>query len=745
MLLPMDRPRIDVKRIAIVSSVAILACGMMVWSNNSSSQASIDGLLERRMRIGEELIAEVGTQSLSLTEAHLATQEAVASTEPNRVEKYRQKIRDEKTSFDSRRSYFNEKLTVGPVRELLDGKLKSNAFGYFDLAESMMIPALEGKSTDRATQAALTSLREKYQEQRLIVDKIATMAKQETNESVKEATALSGKSTYLMTLAGLIVCVALLGRELKPLVKIYGMRRLHAQRDAGRGTHGFGPAGAAMIDPNLARAMLDSALSNVMFCDREFVIRYANPATIRTLGSLEQFLPIKASELVGKSIDIFHKRPDHQRRLLSDRNTVPEAALIQVGPETLELRVSPVLSATREHLGTMVTWEVVTKRVSMERKVVADAEREAAAAKDVQERVEKILVSVGAIEKGDFSVHIPDLGDDAVGKIGSSLNGAVQSVRSTLVGVRDVSVQLSTASLQLATVCEEISSGAQEQASSLEETASTMEQITATVRQNSNNSQVARQLSSGSRDVAEQGGDVVGRAINAMTAINQSSEKIANIITTIDEIAFQTNLLALNAAVEAARAGDQGRGFAVVASEVRNLAQRSAGAAKEIKCLIQDSVKKVEMGASLVNQSGQTLSEIVTSVKRVTDIVNEIAAASKEQSVGIEQVNKAVTQMDGVTQQNASQTEEMAATAATLSDQAGELKQLLARFVLDDSQGMRNTETGVRRTSGSDRLKHAATSRPRTAVVRAMKSNGTKRKRESTLDSLEDEDGFTEM
>ena len=241
---------------------------------------------------------------------------------------------------------------------------------------------------------------------------------------------------------------------------------------------------------------------------------------------------------------------------------------------------------------------------------------------------------------------------------------------------------VASASQQLAAASEELSSGAQEQASSLEETASSLEEITGTIQQNADNAQQANQLAGNSRSVAEKGGEVVGRAVQGMSEINVASKKIADIITAIDEIAFQTNLLALNAAVEAARAGEQGRGFAVVAGEVRNLAQRSAAAAKEIKGLIQDSVAKVQAGTELVNQSGHTLAEIVTSVKRVTDIVSEIAAASREQAGGIEQVNKAVTQMDQVTQGNASQTEELSGTAEGLAGQAAQLQQLVAQFNL---------------------------------------------------------------
>jgi methyl-accepting chemotaxis protein len=251
-----------------------------------------------------------------------------------------------------------------------------------------------------------------------------------------------------------------------------------------------------------------------------------------------------------------------------------------------------------------------------------------------------------------------------------------------LIEVSTIADSVASASQELAAASEELSSGAQEQASSLEETASSLEEITGTIQQNADNAQQANQLAGTSREVAEKGGDVVRRAIEGMNEINAASRKIADIITAIDEIAFQTNLLALNAAVEAARAGEQGRGFAVVAGEVRNLAQRSAGAAKESKGLIQDSMAKVEAGTKLVNESGQTLEEIVTSVKRVTDIVSEIAAASREQAGGIEQVNKAVSQMDQVTQANASQTEELSGTAEGLSGQAAQLQQLVAQFNL---------------------------------------------------------------
>lgn len=284
--------------------------------------------------------------------------------------------------------------------------------------------------------------------------------------------------------------------------------------------------------------------------------------------------------------------------------------------------------------------------------------------------------------EGDLTRRLDATSQDEVGDLGRSFNHLLEQLHEIITQVAATSAAVAAASQEVAAAAAHLSTGAQQQAASLQETAASLEEMSGTIRQNATNANQASELAHASRAVAQDGGGVVNDSVAAMNDINHAAGRIAEIITTIDEIAFQTNLLALNAAVEAARAGDQGRGFAVVATEVRNLAGRSATAAKEIKGLIQDSVVKVECGSELVTRSGNTLKDIVGSVRRVSDIVSEIAAACSEQTIGVDQLAGAMAQMDRVTQANATQTEQLSATAHSLVSQADQMQALVAAFRL---------------------------------------------------------------
>ncbi|MFN5455545.1 methyl-accepting chemotaxis protein [Bradyrhizobium sp.] len=376
-------------------------------------------------------------------------------------------------------------------------------------------------------------------------------------------------------------------------------------------------------------------------------------------------------------------------------------------------------------------------------KYATDVTEQVKASEALQTAVRQTQAVVDAAKNNDLRERIPTDGKSGeIGQLCDGVNGLLDTMSSILADVLESSQTLSSAAREIANGNTDLSQRTEEQAASLEETAASMEELTSTVRQNAENAQQANKLASSASDVAIRGGTVVAEVVQTMEGITHASRKIADIIGVIDEIAFQTNILALNAAVEAARAGDQGRGFAVVAAEVRNLAQRSANAAKEIKGLISDSVSKVESGSRLVDTAGKKMEEIVQSVKRVTDIMAEISAASQEQRGGIEQVNNAVTQMDKVTQQNAALVEEAAAAAKSMEEQTETMSEMVGRFmVLPEFERGRPyaAKTGnpvVDRSLGKDKLaamrapagKPAPASAPRPSPARAAAMEPVRRR-----------------
>jgi methyl-accepting chemotaxis protein len=413
------------------------------------------------------------------------------------------------------------------------------------------------------------------------------------------------------------------------------------------------------------KGALDKAGANVTVANEKLEIIYVNEAAQRLFRGMQQDLrrelpQFDAEKLLGAHVDLFRKCPN----LATLSST--HGAELRIGRRVIRLEANPVKDAGGKRVGTVVEWWDRSQEV------------------EVQEEVASI---VKRALQNDLSERVPT--DGKSGFFASLSVGLNQLLDNTSHMVRDIKSAAGTlqqGAQEISKGTENLSQRTEEQSSSLEETASSMEQMTSTVKQNADNAGQANQLATAARDQAEKGGVVVGKAVRAMTDINEASKKIADIIGVIDEIAFQTNLLALNAAVEAARAGEQGRGFAVVATEVRSLAGRSATAAKEIKGLIKDSVRKVEDGSALVTQSGTTLEQIVSSVKKVSDIIAEIAAASREQSSGIEQVNKAIMQMDEMTQQNGSLVEEATAASQAMAEGARELTRMMDGFVLPGQQ-----------------------------------------------------------
>jgi methyl-accepting chemotaxis protein len=463
----------------------------------------------------------------------------------------------------------------------------------------------------------------------------------------------------------LFAAVAQMQRDLKTRMEADSAR---AEADRARAQAEL----AAGVENARIRTALDRVSAGVTLVDTNGKIIYMNDfaaSIFRTRAAeIRKHVPqFDTERVIGSSFDTLHQGAAHRSdgpgagALAGLANAQTQE--LKLGQATLRLISTPVIDGQGNRVGTVVQWIDRTEEIAVE---------------------EELEMTVAKAIEGDLTARVLEDGKQGFFKVlAAGMNNLIVSVAGVIRAMSLAATEVRTGADEISRGNLDLSQRTEEQASSLEETAASMEQMTSMVKNNADNAAQANQLAAAAREQAERGGKVVSSAVAAMTEINVASNRIADIIGVIDDIAFQTNLLALNAAVEAARAGEQGRGFAVVASEVRNLASRSAGAAKEIKVLIQDSVAKVSDGARLVDDSGKVLSEIVTGVKKVTDVMAEIAASSMEQASGIEQVNKAVTSMDSVTQQNAALVEQASAAAHTLTEQAANLTELISRYRLD--------------------------------------------------------------
>jgi methyl-accepting chemotaxis protein len=403
----------------------------------------------------------------------------------------------------------------------------------------------------------------------------------------------------------------------------------------------------------------------------EQIANKADSSAQRAIALADQKI-VQAKVLDYPSLDYFRQMTEiiDEQYVLIEQATAVIAQLLSTRVDAIWQRVATVL-AVLVLLGSAAVWLMFVIARSM-----------SSSARDAVELAE-------AVAAGDLTREIEVTGADEISALQAALSRMVIRLRTMVQQVNSGVESVGTASSEIAQGNQDLSSRTEQQASSLQQTAASMEQMTSTVKHNADTANQASQLASAASQVAERGGVVVAQVVSRMGEISQSSRKIEEIITVIDGIAFQTNILALNAAVEAARAGEQGRGFAVVAGEVRNLAQRSAQAAREIKSLIADSVAKVESGSTLVHEAGQTMGDIVAQVKRVTDLIGEITSATLEQSSGIGQVNQAVTQLDQMTQQNAALVEQSAAAAQSLKDQADRLAEAVAAFKVSRQEARR--------------------------------------------------------
>ncbi len=729
-------------RFTIIVTALVAGFAMFgMWTFYAMNRLNVNGPVYQRIIQGKDLVADVLPPPEYIIESYLTSLQLNAATEPAEISYLISRFQLLKAEYDVRHAYWLKQSLAPELKKTLLQQSYQEAQQFYQEAEDSFLPAIQTKDTATA-QLSMQKMRQAYEKHREAIDDAIRFVNERIKQDEVHATAevqwnnMGLVSVFMLSVLIAVVLTWLISRGI--------IRQLGGE-----------PVDVAAIAANIAQGKLDNdipvnsddkhsvvaqmqfmqqkllsrrtddahekasssriykaldkASSNVMMADRDYTIIYINEALKEMFQKAQQDirkeLPLfDADKLLGANIDIFHKKPSHQRAMLDRLNSTLHSNFV-IGGRHMNFIANPVFDDRGERLGTVVEWQDRTAEVKVENEIksiiaavkagelhnrlnIADKtgffQTLSTDINNLTEVIEQVFNDVASamqsMAAGDLTNGITHDYEGIYGSCKDDINATIAKLSEVFMQIKHSAEFINNSSQEIASGNNNLSQRAEEQAASLEQTASSMEELTSTVKNNADNAQQANQVATSAQDLAEKGGSVVNSAVRAMQEINDSSNKIAAIIGVIDEIAFQTNLLALNASVEAARAGEHGRGFSVVATEVRNLAQRSATAARESKELIQNSIQKVRAGTQFVNETGHALTEIVTGVKQVGAIIAEIASASAEQSAGIEQVNQAVAQMDEITQQNAALAEQAAAASVSMSEQTTNMAHLLAFF-----------------------------------------------------------------
>lgn len=722
-------------RLAIILTVLIIGFSIFGWATfKAMTTLNVNGPVYQRIVQGKDIIADVLPPPEYILESYMVALQLTTATDSTEINYLIGRFETLKGEYDTRHQYWLDQALETELQASLLENSYQPAKIFYETAAQRFLPAIKSNQREEWL-ASLQIMRKAYEQHRLAIDEVVRYT---TDRNAKdELKAQAAIRTNRITLISIFLASILLALGLTIAISKGILGSLKAARQvAGAIAAGnlnsnidtsekseigelFSSlktmqqqilerrlANMDMIDEStrLKRA-LDNISVSVMVADTDRKIIYINPAAHSMMQIAEEdirqeFPDFDAQNIIGSNIDQFHKDLSQP----SEANATQKTEL-NIAGRTFYLVANPILHQDGKRLGTVVEWLDRTNEVLIELDVTKVVS--AAVQGDFSQRInrqgkqgffllladsinqlvetsstslEDVVRVLEALSHGNLTINIGNDYSGTYGQLKDSTNATANNLMRLIADIKDSTDTINTAAREIAAGNNDLSHRTEQQAASLEKTAASMDKLTSTVQHNAENAKQANELALGASDTASKGVAVVGQVVTTMEDINDASRRIGDIISVIDDIAFQTNILALNAAVEAARAGEQGKGFAVVATEVRNLAQRAAGAAGEIKRLIGDSVEKVSDGSKLVTEAGKTMEDIVSSIQRVTNIMSEIAAASSEQSTGIKQVNIAIGQMDEVTQQNAALVEQAAAAAESLEEQARHLSGTVANF-----------------------------------------------------------------
>jgi methyl-accepting chemotaxis protein len=727
---------IKMRFIAIVASLILGFSAFGFATFQAMHMLNVNGPVYQRIVQGKDIIADVLPPPEYIIESYLVALQLTQATAPDEIGTLAKRFQALKTEYEARHRYWQEQFLQQDLQAaLLEDSYKA-AQAFYNEAEQHFLPSIQA-GDHASSQASLMQMRHAYEQHRAAIDKVVRLATARTTDD--ETQAQSTIYWYKVVLAGIFIVSVALAIVLTLLISRGILRSLKtAQQVAG-----------AIAEGNLnsridtrqrdeigdllrsMKAIQDSIYTFVT--DLDLMAQKHAGGWVKEQLDASKF-PGTYSKMAQEVNELIQSRIAINRRLISIVNQYAK------GDFSMDMDILPgeTIAITEIMDNSKKTFLAVNNEIKMLIEAGAQGDFSKRSDPDKFEFMYKgiladlnslmetcdvgfndVLHVADALAKGDLTQTIDKNYPGTFGEVIAGMNSIVGNLKGLVGNIKNSTDSINTASKEIAAGNNDLSHRTEQQAASLQQTAASMEQLTSTVQHNAQNAQHANQLAIEASDIANQGVDVVGQVVTTMHDIDEASRKIGDIITVIDEIAFQTNILALNAAVEAARAGEQGRGFAVVAVEVRNLAQRAATAAGEIKDLITDSLDKVEGGSKLVTQAGQTMEEILSAVHGVTGMLAKITTASAEQSAGIEQVNQAITQMDDVTQQNAALVEQAAAAAESLEEQA---------------QALVVTVSGFKVASNADTFFHAM------PAIKTIPSLKTAADEHSQLQSVEDND-----